>query len=83
MDMATVIGSVKKTNRCITIEEGFPQSGIGAEIGMQIMQEAFDYLDAPIVRVAAPNIPPPSSQILEKAFLPNDVRIMAAVKEMF
>ena len=48
MDIETVIASVKKTGRCVVVEEGWPQSGVGAELAPQIMEEAFDYLDAPV-----------------------------------
>ena len=80
MDMETVINSVKKTNRCITIEEGFPQSGVGAEIGMQIMQEAFDYLDAPVLRISGKDVPMPYAANLEKLALPNVADIVEAAK---
>ena len=80
MDMETVINSVKKTNRCITIEEGFPQSGVGAEIGMQIMQKAFDYLDAPVLRISGKDVPMPYAANLEKLALPNVADIVEAAK---
>jgi len=80
MDMETVIASVKKTNRCVTIEEGFPQSGIGAEIGMQIMQEAFDYLDAPVIRVTGKDVPMPYAANLEKLALPSAEEVVQAVR---
>ena len=80
MDMATVIESVKKTNRCITIEEGFPQSGVGAEIGMQIMQEAFDYLDAPVIRITGKDVPMPYAANLEKLALPSVDDIVDAAR---
>ena len=80
MDMETIIASVKKTNRCVTIEEGFPQSGIGAEIGMQIMQEAFDYLDAPVIRVTGKDVPMPYAANLEKLALPSAEDVVQAVR---
>ena len=80
MDMETVIQSVKKTNRCITIEEGFPQSGVGAEIGMQIMQQAFDYLDAPVLRITGKDVPMPYAANLEKLALPSVEDIVEAAK---
>lgn len=80
MDMETVIASVKKTNRCVTIEEGFPQSGIGAEIGMQIMQEAFDYLDAPVIRITGKDVPMPYAANLEKLALPSAEEVVQAVR---
>ncbi len=80
MDIETVVNSVKKTNRCITIEEGFPQSGVGAEIGMQIMQEAFDYLDAPVIRISGKDVPMPYAANLEKLALPSVEEIVEAAK---
>ncbi|MCD6257780.1 hypothetical protein J7J45_06955 [Candidatus Aerophobetes bacterium] len=56
--------------------------GFGAELTAQIQEKAFDLLDAPIVRVAAPNVPPPSSPVLEKAFLPNEKDIISAVEKI-
>ncbi len=80
MDTETVIESVKKTNRCVTIEEGFPQSGIGAEIAATIMTEAFDYLDAPVLRVTGKDVPMPYAANLEKLALPNVGEVIEAVK---
>jgi pyruvate dehydrogenase E1 component beta subunit len=80
MDIATVIASVQKTNRCIAIEEGFPQSGVTAEIGMKIMEEAFDYLDAPVVRITGKDVPMPYAANLEKLALPNVGEIIQAAK---
>ena len=80
MDVETVVNSVKKTNRCITIEEGFPQSGVGAEIGMQIMAEAFDYLDAPVIRITGKDVPMPYAANLEKLALPSVDEIVEAAK---
>ncbi len=80
MDMATVIESVKKTNRCVTIEEGFPQSGVGSEISAQIMENAFDYLDAPVIRVAGKDVPMPYAANLEKLALPSVPEVIEAVK---
>jgi pyruvate/2-oxoglutarate/acetoin dehydrogenase E1 component len=56
--------------------------GFGAEIGMEIQEKAFDYLDAPVLRIAAPNTPPPSSPVLEKAFLPSEKDIIAGIKKL-
>ncbi len=80
MDMETVLESVKKTNRCITIEEGFPQSGVGAEISAQIMENAFDYLDAPVIRVTGKDVPMPYAANLEKLALPSVAEVIEAVK---
>ncbi|AZO77301.1 MULTISPECIES: pyruvate dehydrogenase complex E1 component subunit beta [unclassified Bosea (in: a-proteobacteria)] len=80
MDIETVIASVQKTNRCVAVEEGFPQSGITAEIGMKIMEAAFDYLDAPVARVTGKDVPMPYAANLEKLALPNIGEVVAAAK---
>jgi pyruvate dehydrogenase E1 component beta subunit len=80
MDSATIIQSVKKTGRCITVEEGWPQSGIGAEIIAKIMEGAFDYLDAPVIRICGKDVPLPYAANLEKLALPNAGEIVAAAK---
>ena len=80
MDTDTVVESVKKTGRCVTVEEGFPQSGIGAEISARLMVDAFDYLDAPVLRVTGKDVPMPYAANLEKLALPNDAEVIEAVK---
>ena len=80
MDVETIITSVKKTNRCVTVEEGFPQSGVTAEIAMQIMENAFDYLDAPVIRITGKDVPMPYAANLEKLALPNIGEVIEAVK---
>ncbi len=80
MDSATIIQSVKKTGRCVTVEEGWPQSGVGAEIMAKIMEEAFDYLDAPVVRICGKDVPMPYAANLEKLALPNVEEVVAASK---
>ncbi|MCZ8258563.1 MAG: pyruvate dehydrogenase complex E1 component subunit beta [Beijerinckiaceae bacterium] len=80
MDVATVVRSIQKTNRCVAIEEGWPQSGVTAEIGMKIMEEAFDYLDAPVARVTGKDVPMPYASNLEKLALPNVGEVVAAAK---
>ena len=80
MDIDTVIASVQKTNRCVAVEEGFPQSGVTAEIGMKIMEAAFDYLDAPVARVTGKDVPMPYAANLEKLALPNVGEVVAAAK---
>jgi pyruvate dehydrogenase E1 component beta subunit len=80
MDIETVIRSVQKTNRCVAVEEGFPQSGVTAEIGMRIMEAAFDYLDAPVARVTGKDVPMPYAANLEKLALPNVGDVIAAAK---
>ncbi|MGB6374336.1 MAG: pyruvate dehydrogenase complex E1 component subunit beta, partial [Methylocella sp.] len=80
MDSATIIQSVKKTGRCVTVEEGWPQSGVGAEIIAKIMEGAFDYLDAPVIRICGKDVPMPYAANLEKLALPNAGEIVAAAK---
>ncbi|MGL4527645.1 MAG: pyruvate dehydrogenase complex E1 component subunit beta, partial [Aestuariivirga sp.] len=80
MDIATVVASVKKTNRCVAVEEGFPQFSVTSEIAAQIMTHAFDYLDAPVARVAGKDVPMPYAANLEKLALPNADEVVAAAK---
>lgn len=80
MDLDTVIASVKKTNRLVTVEEGFPQSSVGAHIASQVMQRAFDYLDAPVITVAGKDVPMPYAANLEKLALPSVAEVVEAVK---
>lgn len=81
MDREAIIRSVKKTHRLVTVEEGFPQCGVGAEISASIMEsDAFDYLDAPVERVTGADVPMPYAIPLEKAALPQIEDITAAIK---
>jgi pyruvate dehydrogenase E1 component beta subunit len=80
MDTDTVIESVKKTGRCVTVEEGWPQSGIAAEIVARVMADAFDYLDAPVLRVSGKDVPMPYAANLEKLALPTVADVVEAVK---
>ncbi len=80
LDLDTVVTSVMKTGRCVTIEEGFPQSSVGDHIAAQIMQRAFDYLDAPVITIAGKDVPMPYAANLEKLALPNVAEVIAAVK---
>ena len=80
MDVETVVASVRKTNRCVVVEEGFPQSGVSAEVAMQIMENAFDYLDAPVVRITGKDVPMPYAANLEKLALPSIGEVVQAVK---
>jgi pyruvate dehydrogenase E1 component beta subunit len=80
MDTATLIESVKKTGRCVCVEEGWPQSGVGAEIIAVLMEKAFDYLDAPVLRVTGKDVPMPYASNLEKLALPNIGEVIQAVK---
>jgi len=80
LDTQTIINSVKKTNRIISVEEGWPQSGVGSEIIAQVMEHAFDYLDAPVVRVHGEDVPMPYAANLEVLALPTPDKIAAAAK---
>ena len=80
MDTATIIESVKKTSRLVTVEEGWKQSGIGAEVAARVMEEAFDWLDAPVARVAGKDVPMPYAANLEKLALPTVADVVAAAK---
>ena len=80
MDTETIIASVKKTGRAVTIEEGWQQSGVGAEIAARIMEQAFDYLDAPVARVSGKDVPMPYAANLEKLALPTVAEVVAAAK---
>jgi pyruvate dehydrogenase E1 component beta subunit len=82
LDTATIVESVKKTNRLVTVEEGWPFAGIGAEIAMQIIEHAFDWLDAPPVRVHGVDVPLPYAANLEKLALPQPDWVVDAVKKI-
>ncbi len=80
MDLDTVIESVKKTNRLVTVEEGFPQSSVGDHIASQVMQRAFDWLDAPVMTICGKDVPMPYAANLEKLALPSVADVVEAVK---
>jgi len=80
MDLDTVIASVKKTNRLVVVEEGFPQSSVGDFIANQVSQRAFDFLDAPVITIAGKDVPMPYAANLEKLALPNVAEVIEAVK---
>jgi pyruvate dehydrogenase E1 component beta subunit len=80
MDTDTIIESVKKTGRAVTVEEGWQQSGVGAEIAARIMESAFDYLDAPVTRVSGKDVPMPYAANLEKLALPSVAQVVEAAK---
>lgn len=82
LDLGTVASSVRKTHRCVLVEEGHIFSGISAEVGFQIQQHCFDDLDAPLVRVCQRETPMPYSKVLEKETLPNTNRIVSALEEV-
>ena len=80
LDMATVIESVKKTNRCVTVEEGWPVCSMSDHIGSEIMREAFDYLDAPVLKCTGKDVPMPYAANLEKLALTSTKEVIDAVK---
>jgi pyruvate dehydrogenase E1 component beta subunit len=80
MDSDTIIDSVKKTGRLVTVEEGWKQSGVGAEIAARVMEEAFDYLDAPVMRVSGKDVPMPYAANLEKLALPSVAEVVEAAR---
>ena len=80
MDTETIIESVKKTGRAVTVEEGWQQNGVGAEIAARIMEHAFDYLDAPVARVSGKDVPMPYAANLEKLALPSVAEVVEAAK---
>jgi pyruvate dehydrogenase E1 component beta subunit len=80
MDTDTIVASVKKTGRAVTVEEGWQQSGVGAEIAARIMEHAFDYLDAPVARVSGKDVPMPYAANLEKLALPSVAEVVEAAK---
>jgi pyruvate dehydrogenase E1 component beta subunit len=81
LDMEPVLESFKKTNRAVIVEEGWKSYGVGAEVSARIYEQAFDYVDAPILRVAQKEVPLPYNRTLEQAALPQVTDIVAAVKE--
>lgn len=80
MDTDTIITSVQKTGRAVTVEEGWQQNGVGAEIAARIMEHAFDYLDAPVIRVSGKDVPMPYAANLEKLALPSVAEVVEAAK---
>ena len=82
LDEDLIFDSVRKTNRCVVVEEGWRYAGFGAEIADRVQRECFDALDAPVIRVTAADVPMPYSRMLEKAFLPQPEKVVAAVHEV-
>jgi pyruvate dehydrogenase E1 component beta subunit len=80
MDTDTLVASVKKTGRAVTVEEGWQQNGVGAEIAARLMEHAFDYLDAPVTRVSGKDVPMPYAANLEKLALPTVAEVVEAAK---
>ncbi len=82
LDEEMVLTSVRKTNRAILLHEDTRTAGFGAELAARLTEKTFDYLDAPIVRIAAPECPVPFSPPLEKAFLPNAGQVIACARQL-
>jgi pyruvate dehydrogenase E1 component beta subunit len=82
LDEDLIFESVRKTNRCVVVEEGWRYAGFGAEIADRVQRECFDSLDAPVIRVTAADVPMPYSRMLEKAFLPQPEGVVEAVHEV-
>ena len=82
LDIHTIVESVKKTNRAVIAEESHAFASVGAEISVEIMEQAFDYLDAPVKRVSGADVPTPYAKNLEKMAIPDVAQIVAAVKEV-
>jgi pyruvate dehydrogenase E1 component beta subunit len=82
LDMGPVIESFKKTNRAVIVEEGWKSFGVGAEVSSRIYEQAFDYVDAPVVRVSQKEVPLPYNRALEQSALPQPADVVAAVREV-
>jgi pyruvate dehydrogenase E1 component beta subunit len=82
LDDQPIFESVRKTGRCVIVEEGWPVAGFGAEIADRVQRECFDRLDAPVLRVTAPDVPMPYSKVLEKAYVPQPERVLEAVHQV-
>ena len=80
LDVETLVASVKRTNRCVSVEEGWPACGIGSEIAAVLMEHAFDYLDAPLVRVTGTDVPLPYAANLERLALPSAEKVVEAAR---
>jgi pyruvate/2-oxoglutarate/acetoin dehydrogenase E1 component len=82
LDLPTIVNSVKKTGRLLVVEEGWRFCGLGAQIAESVYTAAFDYLDAPVVRVTGEDVPMPYSRPLEDAAIPDVPRVVAAVRSL-
>jgi pyruvate dehydrogenase E1 component beta subunit len=82
LDTDTIVASVKKTGRAVAVEEGWQQNGVGAEIAARLMEHAFDYLDAPVLRVSGKDVPMPYAANLEKLALPSAAEVVEAAKSV-
>ncbi len=83
LDLDTILDSVRKTNRCVVVEEGWPHGGVGANLAALIQEQAFDHLDAPIARVTGADLPMPYSKPLEEIAYPHEPQIVQAVLATF
>ena len=83
LDLDTILASVRKTNRCVIVEEGWPHGGVGANLAALIQEQAFDHLDAPIARVTGADLPMPYSKPLEQIAFPHAPQIVDAVRALF
>ena len=82
LDEDLIFDSVRKTNRCVVVEEGWRYAGFGAEVADRVQRECFDDLDAPVIRVTAADVPMPYAKTLEKAYLPQPERVIEAVRQV-
>ncbi len=82
LDVPTIAESVKKTNRCVIVEEGWPFAGVGAQVAYDVQKEAFDYLDAPVTRVTGADVPMPYNKQLEKLAKPDPAKVIAACRQV-
>jgi pyruvate dehydrogenase E1 component beta subunit len=78
LDLDTILGSVRKTNRCVVVEEGWPHGGVGANLAALITEQGFDYLDAPVQRVTGADVPMPYAKRLEQAAIPHAEHVVSA-----
>jgi pyruvate dehydrogenase E1 component beta subunit len=83
LDLDTILESVRRTNRCVIVEEGWPHGGVGANLAALVGEQAFDHLDAPIARVSGADLPMPYSKPLEQLAFPHEPQIVEAVRTLF
>jgi pyruvate dehydrogenase E1 component beta subunit len=83
LDLDTILESVRKTNRCVVVEEGWPHGGVGANLAALIQEQAFDYLDAPVQRVTGADVPMPYSKALEQSAIPHEEHVVTAAVATF
>ena len=83
LDLDTILASVRKTNRCVIVEEGWPHGGVGANLAALVQEQAFDWLDAPVARVTGADLPMPYSKPLEQIAFPHEREVMDAVLATF